>query len=89
MLECDRVCHKTVSVKAIVFAQYSPDIEVAASSYSPGKTAIELLRNCINFADHKQTAMQQVSQLVKQALGLQLTFSNAKAATGWLEKRRD
>jgi hypothetical protein len=83
-LERDRVCREAVGVRAIVFAQYDPAISTQLSPCSPGTTALELLRNCINFLDHKQIALEQVGKLVKQSSGVQLEFSDAKVAVDCL-----
>lgn len=56
-LERDRVCRAAVSVRAIMFVRYSPDGSAQFSPCSPGTAALELIRNCINFSDHKQVAM--------------------------------
>jgi len=79
-LNPDQVCRDAVPVQVMVFVQHDPDIAAQVASCTPGTAAIELLRHCINFADHKQTAMQRISKLVAQAQSIQLTFSSIEAA---------
>lgn len=78
ILERDRVCWEAVEVRAIVFAKYDPDTSAQISPCSPGTSALELLRNCINFSDHKQVAMQQVSELSRQVLVFQANFDQVE-----------
>jgi len=77
-LERDRVCREAMPIRAIVFVQYSPDVFTQVSPCSPGTAAIELLRNCINFSEHKQAAMQQISELAKQVFVCQASFARAE-----------
>lgn len=85
MLERDRVCREPMPVRAIVFVQYSPGIPAQVSSCSPGMAAIELLRNCLNFSDHKQAGMQRISEVVKQVFVFQASFDRAETVINCLK----
>lgn len=76
MVEQARICHDSVPIRAIVFVQHCPNTAAAVKVCSPGIAALELLRHCINFHQHKQIALQQVTELVKQRLTLEIKSSN-------------
>ncbi|MCC5639669.1 hypothetical protein LC593_28360 [Nostoc sp. CHAB 5844] len=78
ILECDRIYREAMTIGAIVFVKYSPGTLAQISPCSPATAALELLRNCINFVDHKQAAMHRVSELVKQVQVFCLSFSDEK-----------
>lgn len=84
-LERDCVCWEAMEVRAIVFVKYSPDTPAQFSPCLPGTAALELLRNCLNFLDHKQVAMQRVSKLVRQVLVFQVSSNDTEDAIYHLE----
>lgn len=80
MVEQAQICHNSVTIQAIVFVQHCPNIAAEVKVCSPGIAALELLRHCINFHQHKQIALQQVTELVKQRLTLEINSSNIEIA---------
>jgi len=63
-----------------VFPSFDRQISAQIVPCSPGTAALELLRSCINFTDHKQAAIQQVCNIVKHLPAFGLSFSKIDCA---------
>jgi hypothetical protein len=79
-LDLDRICREPLPIRAIVFPSFDRQTSAQILPYSPGTAALELLRSCINFTDHKQAAVQQVCNRVKHLPAFGLSFSNSDCA---------
>ena len=79
-LDLNTICRSPLPIQAIVFPSFDRETQAQISPCSPGTAALELLRNCINFTDHKQAAVQRVCELVKHLPAFRLSFSNIDAA---------
>ena len=79
-LDLDRICREPLPIRAIVFPSFDRQTSAQLLPCSPGTAALELLRSCINFTDHKQAAIQQVCNIVKHLPAFGLSFSNSDCA---------
>ncbi len=79
-LELDLICRSPLPIQAIVFPSFDRQISAQILPCSSGSAALELLRNCINFTDHKQAAIQQICEIVKYLPAFRLSFSNTERA---------
>jgi len=79
-LDRDLICRSPLPIRAMVFPSFDRQISAQLLPCSPGTAALELLRNCINFTDHKQAAVQQISEIVKHLPAFKLSFSNIDCA---------
>lgn len=79
-LDLDLICRSPLPIRALVFPSFDRQISAQILPYSPGTAALELLRNCINFTDHKQAAVQQICEIVKHLPAFELSFSNIDCA---------
>lgn len=80
MLTSDRLCCSPMPLQGIVFPCYSPETTTQLTSCSPANAILELLRHCINFTEHKRTAIQQLFPLIQPLPAANLVFSNAEEA---------
>ncbi|MDF5718800.1 MAG: hypothetical protein PUP93_34285 [Rhizonema sp. NSF051] len=85
-LDLNTICRSPSPIQAIVFPNFDQQTQAQISPCSPGTAAIELLRNCINFTDHKQAAVQRICEIVKHLPAFKLSFSNIDAAIECLDK---
>lgn len=76
----EMVCLSLMPIKALVFPSYRFGASTYLSPCSAGTTALELLRNCVNFHDHKQVAVGKVCELVRELPAFQLSFSEGEGA---------
>ncbi len=79
-LDRDLICRSPLPIRAMVFPSFDRLSSAQILPCSPGTAALELLRNCINFTDHKQAAVQQISEIVKHLPAFKLSFSNIDCA---------
>ncbi len=79
-LDLNTICRSPLPIQAIVFPSFDRETQAQISPCSLGTAAIELLRNCINFTDHKQAAVQRICEIVKHLPAFKLSFSNIDAA---------
>ena len=77
----DSVCRKPMQIAALVFPTYSLRSPTEILPYSPATAALELLQNCLNFVDRKESAVGHVCQLIQQIPVFRLSFSNGDLAT--------
>lgn len=80
MLTGDRLCTSPMRLKGLLFPRYCPNTSAQLTLYSPAQATIELLRNCINFPYHRQTAIQQLCTITQSCPAASLTFNNADHA---------
>ncbi|HHP7244192.1 MAG TPA: hypothetical protein ACFE0H_05865 [Elainellaceae cyanobacterium] len=80
MLTGDRLCTSPMRLKGLLFPRYCPNTSAQLTPYSPAQATIELLRNCINFTYHKQTAIQQLCNITQSCPAASLIFNNADHA---------
>jgi hypothetical protein len=85
-LDLNTICRSPLPIQAIVFPSFNRETQAQISPCSPGTAALELLRNCINFTDHKQAAVQRICEIVKHLPAFKLSFSNIDAAIECLDK---
>ncbi|MBR8833360.1 MAG: hypothetical protein DSM106950_04775 [Stigonema ocellatum SAG 48.90 = DSM 106950] len=74
------ICRLPLPIGAMVFPKFDRHTKAEILPCSPGTAALELLRNCINFTDHKQAAVQQICEIVKHMPAFELSFSNIDCA---------
>lgn len=84
----DDVLHlEAALIRGIVFPLFRngapPEISVRPS----GEAALDLIRNCTNFADHKETAVARVARLARAVPMYHLTYGDGHAAARELSER--
>ena len=76
----DRVCTEAMPVDAVVFLTSRPGLQAELRSRSPAATALHLLEQCWNFADHREAAVGSVCALAQRVPGFSLSFGDGEAA---------
>lgn len=76
---------KPAPIKAIVFPQFRYDTEPALDLLSAGAAALDLLRNSLNFADHKEAAVARIARLAASIPMYRLSYGDGRAAAGLLD----
>jgi hypothetical protein len=66
----------------LIFPQYTFDGPNVLSHCSPATATIELLRNCLNFADHARDAVRHLCGLVQQVPAFYLHYQQKQQAAG-------
>ena len=72
-------------IKAIVFPRFKNGAAPELRQLSAGEGALEILRNCFNFADHKATAVARVSRLASAIPIYHLSYGDGHIAVGLLD----
>jgi hypothetical protein len=85
-LDLKSICQEPLPIRAMVFPSFDSQTEAQILPCSPGTAALELLRNCINFTDHKQAAVQRICELAKHLPAFGLSFSNVDCALESLDQ---
>lgn len=67
-------------IKQVIFPRYTFASQTILTSYSPGNIVMELLRNCINFTDHQQKAMNKLCEIFSIKPGWRIQFSDYQDA---------
>jgi len=80
----ERLCQQSMPIQAIVFPTYDVDVATELALVSPGNTVLELLRNCVNFTDHKHRAIDSLTKLVQQVPAGRLLYHNSDRAIATL-----
>jgi hypothetical protein len=75
------ICREPVEVRAVIFPAYRHRTPSALVACQPGKAALELLRNCLNFQTHGASAVQYVCALVQRIPAFDLSYSSAAHAS--------
>ena len=87
----ERLCQQAMPIQAIVFPTYDVDVATELALVSPGNTVLELLRNCVNFTEHKHRAMDCLTNLVQQVPAAKLLYHNSDRAIAilidWYKKQ--
>jgi hypothetical protein len=72
-------------ISAIVYLRFSDGAQTGIERLSPGTSALELLRNAVNFFDHKDAAVARAAEIARRFPGFSLTYSEGKEAAGLLD----
>jgi hypothetical protein len=79
-LPADNVSGAAASVAVLILPRYTRSRPRRLSPCSPAQAGMELLRNCLNFKAHRQTAVERLCALVKQVPTFSLTFGQGADA---------
>jgi hypothetical protein len=77
-LEIPAVCREPMPIGVLVFPSYCPGSSTTLSPCSPSAAMLGLLQNCVNFTNHGQCALHQLSELVKRVPAVCLSYRH-----GW------
>ena len=80
LLPADRVSSRAAPVAALILPRYTSSGLRGLSPCSPAQACMELLRNCLNFKVHRESAVQGLCALVKQVPAFYLPFSRGADA---------
>jgi hypothetical protein len=80
-LSPETVCREAMPIAAMVFPTYDRHSPTRISHCPPAEATLELLQHCLNFVNHRETAVCYLSNLLKHLPAFRLTFSNAVLAT--------
>lgn len=75
----------TASISGVVFPVFRGGSRAELVVLPPGEAALELVRNCTNFVDHKAVAVDAVSQLARAVPTHRLFYWNAAEAAQVLD----
>jgi hypothetical protein len=78
---------KSAPIRAIVFPLFRHGAAPELSLRSSGDAALDLLRNCTNFVDHKETAVERVARLARAVPMYHLSYGDGQAAARELDAR--
>jgi hypothetical protein len=76
---------KPAPIKAIVFPLFRNGAAPELDLLSPGTAALDLLRNCANFADHKEAAVARIARLAASIPMYRLSYGVGQAAASLLD----
>jgi hypothetical protein len=79
-LKPETVCREAMPIGALIFPTYSLHSPTGLLLHSPGTAALELLQNCVNFANHRQVAVREVCERVLCLPTFGLSFSSGSLA---------
>lgn len=69
------------TIRGIVFPVFAYGADSSLSLRTAGESALELLRNCTNFADHKEAVIDRVASLARSVPAYELAYGDADDAT--------
>ena len=78
---------KPAPIRGIVFPLFRHGAAPELSLRSPGDAALDLLRNCTNFPDHKETGVERVASLARAVPMYHLVYGDGQAAARELDAR--
>lgn len=73
-------------VRAIVYVNFDDGASTRIDRLDAGSSALELLRNAVNFGDHKEAAVARAAGAARRLAAFRLTYSSAEKAAGVLDK---
>jgi len=76
---------KPAPIKAIVFPIFRDGVAPELDLLSPAAAALDLLRNCHNFADHKDAAVARTARLAASIPMYRLSYGTGQAAASLLD----
>ena len=76
---------RSAPVRAIVFPLFRHGAAPELSLRLPGDAALDLLRNCTNFGDHKEIAVARIARLAATVPMYHLSYGDGQAAAGLLD----
>jgi hypothetical protein len=71
----DAICHSPATIGGVVFPRFRSGRKAELIRLSPGETALELVGNCTNFADHNAVAVSVATKIAQSAPGHRLIYS--------------
>jgi hypothetical protein len=93
VLTSDRLCLHPVPLSGILFPGFSPSESAHLVPLSPTKAMLNLLQNCINFTQHKETAIAALCRFIQRCPAASLNFSDANDAiaclTSWWKSQAE
>lgn len=85
MVSPDSLCRDSATVKVIVFPSFNYRGAADLSLLSLGEAALDLLRNSMNFVDHKEEAVERASRLARDVPMYRLSCGDWQSAARLLE----
>jgi len=76
---------KPAPIRAIIFPLFRNDVAAELELLSPGTAALDLLRSCSNFADHKEAAVARIVRLSATIPMYRLSYGMGQAAARLLD----
>jgi len=80
------VCRQALLLGGFIFPQYVPRSQTLLIPHTPAAAAAELLRNCLSFVRHRETAVRALCDLVQCVPILRLTFADSQRAAELIEQ---
>ena len=78
---------ESAPIRGIVFPLFKHGAAPVLTLRSPGDAALDLLRNCTNFPDHRETGVERVASLARAVPMYHLTYGDGRAAARVLDAR--
>jgi hypothetical protein len=76
----EQVSREPATVAAIVLPAYAARQPDVLAPCSPSSATLELLKNCLNFADHGETAFHRLCELVTTLPTFRVSFASGRGA---------
>ena len=74
------VRRESTPIGALVFPAFGPGVPSALVRTSPANAVLVLLKNCVNFQDHREEAVRHLTALVTRVPVCRLTYSDGESA---------
>jgi hypothetical protein len=85
-LQAERLGHVPTQIAAIVYLDFEHGSGATISELTPGLAAIEMIRNAVNFFDHKQDAVARSAEIARRIPSYGLTYGSASDAAFQLNR---
>jgi hypothetical protein len=83
-MDPDMLRRDPAQICAVIYAHFQIDSHADLSPLSAGESALELLRNALNFVDHKEAAVARAAEVARRIPGFSLKYSSAETASALL-----
>jgi hypothetical protein len=84
-LRPDQLRRDPAPIRSMVFLTFSVGTAPVVRRFTPGETALEVLRNSTNFVDHKAGAVERAAAMARGLLGSSLSYGSSAEAAGILD----
>jgi len=75
-----KIYRQSVSIGAFVFPMYNFEGKTCVKPISPGKAALKMIQNCLNFSTHGSNAVGRVIGLLKRVPAYRLFYQDGPSA---------
>ena len=85
-ISADLVWREPSRISQVIFLEFSFTASAELHPLTPGETTLDLIRNCTNFVDHKESAVAALSDVARAAPGYRLRYGHRAAAADAIEE---